>query len=207
MSADGPYCTYTNGKASMNGILLSEFGRVKQFAVGYQHSVIVAENGSVVHCGKWYVIDYQPSPRIIFEQNNATNTSVRLIAAGYHASFMLLETTQQIVEPILITEFPNWAKAVIAITVILVICFAMFNGVFCWYQMYKRKKQRQNTLHVKFKDVEIEDTIPHFRLNESLFEIDEKDVTEMTEIGMGGSGNIIVKAKWKNQIIAMKLFR
>jgi serine/threonine protein kinase len=48
---------------------------------------------------------------------------------------------------------------------------------------------------------------PQFRVNQSLFEIDEKDLTDLVEIGLGGSGNILFRAKWKNEVVALKLYR
>jgi hypothetical protein len=92
------FCIDYNSKPHP-GIALTQFGRVQQFAAGFTHSVIVTENGSVVHCGNW---DKTLGSAIKLELSltNSTNSRVRLVAAGNLASFAIVETNYITEKPV-----------------------------------------------------------------------------------------------------------
>lgn len=112
--------------------------------------------------------------------------------------------------------------AVIGVTSLLVCLFFSCMIVLCcfsfFFLIYRNKKKKDKSTHntsmhekvvgnVEEEELLEEEGNPNVSINKSLFKINHEDLKLLKVIGEGGSGCVCYKARWKDDIVAIKQYK
>lgn len=162
------------------------------------HTIFLLKNNTVMHCGE---LASGSAVHPVFQLPPNSNIQ---IAAGHSYTIAIVNTLN-----VELKEFPVWG-IIIAVVVPVIALFGVVNAglILCLFCCRLRPK---HTLQVEMSyeelsEVSSSDGAPQIRLHTDMFEIPFDDLKDFDQIGTGGSGNLILKARWKQESVVVKLF-
>lgn len=184
-----------------NYTLLS-FRNVTSVVVGRLSLLVTMENGISITTGRW-------AESSVFQEQVKFNVS---LYEGYsrgtgHLAFFRNEDVREMEDPSPNAPFSwQWLLLIpVSITALVTCCAIMVYLLVL--AVHKRNMKNKLLVSMIQEDTMAQDL--HFSTNIGLAVplIDFSELSDFSELGYGGSGTVVLRAKWKNQPVAVKLFQ
>lgn len=190
-----------SGEANYNMKQLP-WSNIQRAIAGDSHSLFLFPNKTMLYC-----VYQQRNPEIIWMNlqniSNYDNPQIRLAAAGDSTTMLF------VAQPIAIVQqfMPLWAMVlIIAIfpTTAILLCnflLALYICISC------KKKKKPNVLEVEFDNESSSVSSSLLEVRMSIPRLNFEDLTDLEQFAVGGSGNIIYRAKWRQEPAVFKEFK